>query len=302
MPRGEVPYRQASETRPVHNYHSDPAASYEAADSYDQDGREPVTYSAEYNERDQDYTRSSRPLPARDANYPVVHREYEPRERFEPRVSRELRDRQNVEREPRERGSREFAEREPRRSDLPSRTPRQREARKPRQAVTDQARASGSSVKSGRQGATVADARFYLDLSSPLVDAPSIGPRVAEKLELIGIETVEQFIAANAEMIASRLDTKRIDAATIRDWQDQARLVCRIPNLRGHDAQLLVACKVTSPEELSRMNVTSLLAQVTAVAKSSEGQRRLRGSQAPDLAEVTDWINWSTNSRSLNAA
>ena len=145
-------------------------------------------------------------------------------------------------------------------------------------------------------------ARFYLDLSSPVVDAPSIGPRVAEKLEAMGIDTVEQFLAANAEMVASRLDTKRVDAATIRAWQDQARLVCRIPNLRGHDAQLLVACKVTSPEELSRMNVTSLLAQVTAVAKSPEGQRMLRGSQAPDLAEVSDWINWSTNSRSLNAA
>jgi hypothetical protein len=141
-----------------------------------------------------------------------------------------------------------------------------------------------------------------LDLSSPVVDAPSIGPRVAEKLETIGINTVEQFIVASAEMLASRLDTKRVDAATIRNWQDQARLVCRIPNLRGHDAQLLVACKVTSPEELARMSVSSLLAEVTTVAKSTEGQRMLRGSQAPDLAEVTDWIDWATNSRSLSAA
>jgi hypothetical protein len=50
------------------------------------------------------------------------------------------------------------------------------------------------------------------------------------------------------------------------------------------------------------MSVANLLAQVTTVAKSPDGQRMLRGSQAPDLAEVTDWINWSSNSRSLNAA
>ena len=311
MPRGEVSYRQVSETRPVHNYYVDPAASYEAADSHDHDGREPETYSREYNDSDHDYTRSSRPLPARDVNYPVVHRADEPRER-QPRVSRELRDLHASEREPRESGSREFAERAPQRSDLPSRTPVQRESRKPRQEVSGPARATvsrapvsrapASGVKNGRPGATATGARFYLDLSSPVVDAPSIGPRVAEKLEVMGIETVKQFIAANAEMMASRLDAKRVDASTVRDWQDQARLVCCIPNLRGHDAQLLVACKVTSPEELSRMNATSLLAQVTAVVTSSEGQRMLRGSPTPDLVEVTDWINWSTNSRSLNAA
>ena len=311
MPRGEVSYRQVSETRPVHNYYVDPAASYEAADSHDHDGREPETYSREYNDSDHDYTRSSRPLPARDVNYPVVHRADEPRER-QPRVSRELRDLHASEREPRESGSREFAERAPQRSDLPSRTPVQRESRKPRQEVSGPARApvsrapvsraTASGVKNGRPGATATGARFYLDLSSPVVDAPSIGPGVAEKLEVMGIETVKQFIAANAEMMASRLDTKRVDASTVRDWQDQARLVCCIPNLRGHDAQLLVACKVTSPEELSRMNATSLLAQVTAVVTSSEGQRMLRGSPAPDRVEVTDWINWSTNSRSLNAA
>ena len=316
MPRGEVSYRQVSETRPVHNYYVDPAASYEAADSHDHNGREPETYSREYNDSDHDYTRSSRPLPARDVNYPVVHRADEPRER-QPRVSRELRDLHASEREPRESGSREFAERAPQRSDLPSRTPVQRESRKPRQEVSGPARATVSrapvsratvsratvsGVKSGRPGATATGARFYLDLSSPVVDAPSIGPRVAEKLEVMGIETVKQFIAANAEMMASRLDAKRVDASTVRDWQDQARLVCCIPNLRGHDAQLLVACKVTSPEELSRMNATSLLAQVTAVVTSSEGQRMLRGSPTPDLVEVTDWINWSTNSRSLNAA
>ncbi len=272
------PYLHSGESRPSYDYDAEHSAGY---------GR----MSATRDDDEYEYTRSRRPSPVRDATYPIVNREYEPREALEPRTSRE----------PRGRDPRELETRDSRHSDLNSRNSVQRETRKPRPAVVETPRAAVASVKSVRQ-TTAAGVRFYLDLSSPVVDAPSIGPRVAEKLEAIGIDTVEQFLAASADMVASRLDAKRVDAATIRDWQDQARLVCRIPNLRGHDAQLLVACKVTSPEELARMNVASLLAQVTTVAKSPEGQRMLRGSQAPDHAEVTDWINWSTNSRSLNAA
>ena len=281
-----VPYLHSREARPAYDYDAEHSAVYDRNDNYDRPVREHLSASRDYD--DNDYSRSRRPQSARNGTYPVVNREFEPREPFE-RTSREPR-------EPRERDAREL-----RNLDRTPRTSAEREPRKQRQAVVDATR-SASSVKNGRQGATASGVRYYLDLASPVVDAPSIGPRVAEKLEAIGIDTVEQFLAANADMIASRLDTKRIDAATVRDWQDQARLVCRIPNLRGHDAQLLVACKVTSPEELARMNVSSLLAQVTTVAKSAEGQRMLRGSQAPDHAEVTDWINWATNSRSLNAA
>ncbi len=144
--------------------------------------------------------------------------------------------------------------------------------------------------------------KFYLELSSPVVDAPSIGPRMATRLEQFGIHTVDQLLATNAESLTDKLNLRRVDASTIRGWQEQARLVCRIPNLRGHDAQLLVACNVTSPEELATMNAASLLAQVLVVADSSEGQRILRGSKNPDLAEVNDWIDWASHCRSLNAA
>lgn len=278
-------YSQSYKSRPAYDYDAEHDNGYSRSNRYSRPARDAVNPTRDHHESDYDYDRSRRPAYDRDATYPIVNREYEPRE------SREPRERVRLEKEPRELDTRN----EPR-------APVQREARKVRQTAVDATRATLTNVKAGRQGSTAAGVRFYLDLSSPVVDAPSIGPRVAEKLEAIGIDTVEQFLAANADMVASRLDTKRVDGATIRDWQDQARLVCRIPNLRGHDAQLLVACKVTSPEELSRMNVASLLAQVTAVAKSPEGQRMLRGSQAPDHAEVTDWINWSTNSRSLNAA
>ncbi len=144
--------------------------------------------------------------------------------------------------------------------------------------------------------------KFYLELSSPVVDAPSIGPRMATRLEKFGIFTVDQLFAANADSLADKLNLRRIDAETIRAWQEQSRLVCRIPNLRGHDAQLLVACNLTSPEELATLNPASVLAQVLVVAESVDGQRILRGSKQPDLAEVHDWIAWASQSRSLHAA
>ncbi len=144
--------------------------------------------------------------------------------------------------------------------------------------------------------------RFYLELSSPIVDAPSIGPRGAAKLEQHGIITVADLLAANAESLASKLNSRKVSAQTVRAWQEQARLVCRIPNLRGHDAQLLVACNYTSPEELSEMDTETVLAAVLDIAHSKQGQRILRGGQEPDLDEVTDWITWAASCRSLNAA
>ncbi|MCY2974253.1 MAG: DUF4332 domain-containing protein [Planctomycetota bacterium] len=144
--------------------------------------------------------------------------------------------------------------------------------------------------------------QFYLDLTSPIVDAPSIGPRVAEQLNAIGIQTVNDFLRANATTVAMQLEEKRITAATIVDWQNQATLVCRIPNLRGHDAQQLVAAGITTAEQLASSNVSSLVNKVVTFASSKLGQRVLRGAAAADEVEVRDWIRWATSSRTLRAA
>jgi hypothetical protein len=50
------------------------------------------------------------------------------------------------------------------------------------------------------------------------------------------------------------------------------------------------------------MDASDVLEQVLEIAHSSEGQRILRGSQTPDLAEVNDWIAWAASCRSLHAA
>lgn len=144
--------------------------------------------------------------------------------------------------------------------------------------------------------------RFYLELSSPVVDAPSIGRNIGERLNQCGVYTVEELLAATSESLARKLSHPRATAQVIRDWQDQARLVCRIPNLRGHDAQLLVACKITTPESLATMNAEAVLDLVLAFSGTRQGQKVLHGGNQPDLAEVRNWISWANQCRSLSAA
>jgi hypothetical protein len=168
------------------------------------------------------------------------------------------------------------------------------------------ARRRAESVSTAQTATTAATthstARFYLDLSSPIVDAPSIGPRGAEQLNAIGIQTVNDFLRSNAATVATQLDDKRVTAATILDWQNQATLVCRVPNLRGHDAQQLVAAGVTTAEQLASANIASLVNKVVTYASSKAGQRVLRGATVADEAEVRDWIRWAASSRTLRAA
>jgi len=144
--------------------------------------------------------------------------------------------------------------------------------------------------------------RFYLDIDSPVVDAPSIGPKIAERLNTFGIRTINDFLRANAASITSQLNDKRVSAETILQWQQQSTLVCRVPNLRGHDAQQLVACGITTAEQLASCNVASLVGKVATFASTKAGQRILRGAPGADEAEVRDWIQWASSSRSLRAA
>jgi energy-coupling factor transporter ATP-binding protein EcfA2 len=144
--------------------------------------------------------------------------------------------------------------------------------------------------------------RFYLSLESPVVDAPSIGPTTARRLSRIGVITVADLLNRPATEIALRLKNRRIKEQTVLLWQQQARLMCRIPQLRGHDAQVLVACDITEPERVASMRPEDLFAVVGPFVETIEGQRLLRSSNTPDLSEVSDWIHWARHSRTLRAA
>ena len=159
-------------------------------------------------------------------------------------------------------------------------------------------------IKSTKSSASksVKKLKFYLDLNDHIEAAPSIGPKTAERFEKIGVHTVADFLRQTAESMATKINYKRISADVIRVWQQQARLVCRIPNLRGHDAQLLAACDVTEPEELSTMQPGTLFEIIGPFSETKEGLKIIRNGKKPDLEEITDWISWAQHTRSLQAA
>jgi hypothetical protein len=132
--------------------------------------------------------------------------------------------------------------------------------------------------------------------------APSIGSRVVQQLGQIGIRTVRDFLNRAPEDIARDINNRRISAETIRLWQQQARIACSVPNLRRHDAQILVACGISEPEKLAAMTPAPLFEQVDQFLRSKAGSRLIRSGKKPDIAEVTDWIRWAQQTRSVQAA
>ena len=133
--------------------------------------------------------------------------------------------------------------------------------------------------------------RTYLRRSDEVEAAPSIGPKMAQRLTATGVKTVADLISADAARIATRLADSRITIETVRDWQDQARLVIMVPGLRGTQAQLLTGSGCRTAKALAAANAEKLQSDIAAYARSPEGQRLLRDGKPPDLATVRSWIS-----------
>lgn len=144
--------------------------------------------------------------------------------------------------------------------------------------------------------------KFHLELSSHIEAAPSIGPQMAKQLETIGITQVAHLLTRDPADVAQQLGNRRVSADVVHQWQRQAELVCRIPQLRGHDAQILVACEVETPEQLAAFTPAELGERVLPFARSKHGQRILRNASAPTLDEIADWIRWAKQARQVHAA
>ncbi len=129
-----------------------------------------------------------------------------------------------------------------------------------------------------------------LSIDSPLVDAPSIGPKTAKRFAEIGIHTIEQFLSADAAEMAEALDTSWIKPELIEDWQDQAQLVCDVPALCGYKAQLLVAVNCRTADDLAEASATELHQAIRQFAQTKEGQRILRSTPIPDQNQIAQWI------------
>lgn len=180
---------------------------------------------------------------------------------------------------------------------------------------TDDGGAGNSGARRGETGANgdesdsaatrsarTASLKFYLHGDSPVEDAPTIGPKLAKRLESANVRSVADLLDADVEKVATKLGIKTITADVVRQWQQQAELVLRVPQLRGHDAQILVACGVTEPGELAAMDPATLFELIEPFLGTREAETYLRGSPKPDLNEVADWIDWAQHARPRQAA
>ncbi len=112
------------------------------------------------------------------------------------------------------------------------------------------------------------------------------------------MHTVADLLESDPAQVAARINYRRITADLVGQWQILARLVCGIPNLRAQDAQILLACGVTLPEQLAVGDRDELLGRVQRLLKTPEGKRLLRSGTAPGREEVTAWIRWARQARS----
>lgn len=132
--------------------------------------------------------------------------------------------------------------------------------------------------------------RIRLSREAAVVDAPSIGPKTASRLSIIGVKTVGDLLALAPEDAAARIKASHINAGVIKDWQAQALLACTVPELNGTQAQMLVGAGIYSVDDLAAADLDFLIDAMTLYVQSKEGQRAMRDPKMPDRARVKGWI------------
>jgi predicted flap endonuclease-1-like 5' DNA nuclease len=164
----------------------------------------------------------------------------------------------------------------------------------PEAAAEKPARVTPRAEPGQAQAAPITDAaddmRCHLSPERDVVDGPSIGPKAAERLKVVGINTVADLFAADPGALAEALDVSHIRAKTIAEWQDQARLVCEIPGLRGTHAQLLVGAGYRDLRRIARADARELSTDLLRYIQTADGQRILRSGGGPDLEKIMSWV------------
>lgn len=137
-----------------------------------------------------------------------------------------------------------------------------------------------------------------LTLDSPVVDAPSIGPKTATRLERVDIFTIGDLLSADVDATAAALNVRYIKAGTLTDWQDQTRLMVEAPGLRVLDSQILVGAGIRSVDELSKASAKTVLNAATSFLDTPQGARVLWGGENNvDKHEVEGWIGLAKAAR-----
>jgi predicted flap endonuclease-1-like 5' DNA nuclease len=146
------------------------------------------------------------------------------------------------------------------------------------------------SVPSIKARATASQAaRPRLAPSDAVVEAPSIGPRMAERLQPLSVITVQDLLDADPAAIAKSLSASYVTASTVTDWQAQARLVCTVPGLSGTGAQLFVGAGYRDVGAIAAAEPDKLSADLLAFAATADGRRILRDGEPPNVERIKNW-------------
>lgn len=134
-----------------------------------------------------------------------------------------------------------------------------------------------------------------------LHEVPSVGPQMARQLRRMGVFDVGDLLTLELSSNRFLLSELQLTADQVRLWQAEAEILCRVPDLTGRDAQLLVSCGVLTPEELAGFSPSDLAGRID----------RLRGGAAtrwlPDVGvwprreTVLGWIRSARQARSIEA-
>jgi uncharacterized protein DUF4332/zinc dependent phospholipase C len=131
----------------------------------------------------------------------------------------------------------------------------------------------------------------HITLDSPVVDAPSIGPKTASRLEKVDIWTIGDLLNADPAETAVALNVRYIKTETLQDWQDQTRLMVEAPGLRVLDSQILVGAGIRNADDLAKASATKVLNAATSFLDTPKGARVLWGGESNvDQSEVEHWI------------
>ena len=132
--------------------------------------------------------------------------------------------------------------------------------------------------------------RYTLSETASVVQAPSIGPKTAKRLEAVGVRTIGDLLKLEPEQGEARIAARHISADVIRGWQAQAELACTVPGLKSREAQALVACGVSDIAELAALDASELCEAIARWGLSEEGQRAWGAAAAPTADDVATWI------------
>ena len=129
-----------------------------------------------------------------------------------------------------------------------------------------------------------------LTFESPVVEAPSVGPKTAAHLARAGIETVGDLLICDPDEAAEIIGVRHITVDAIETWQMQATLMIEVPGLRVHDAQLLVGAGISSREDLANASAATIFELAMEFLQTSAGSRVLRPGETLEEEEVEEWI------------